>query len=402
MACKIERPDPQQLFDKYLNLFSTTVLGGTTIVPESNEWYAVSLNYAMAEEFHAISEQAWKESDPRYASCASLIAIAARDGVHQRPPIPAQGYIKLEGDPGAALDQNLVVTFGDKKYIPTLTLPTKMPTNGQLIVGVRALVPGPDGNTVVTTTGQVSPVMQGVRETATLYGSGFCGGLDAETCEQLRARYLNRIQFKPNNNIEKIKEAVLGWPCVSSVCETGPACCVRDEAGDPICTPTIELHAMFHGTFPCGIAPECVIQELNEWVFGARPGMGMGQVSLGICGKIVPVTAVCIDLTLDGLACATPGQIEEITDRVEEFFTYVCPSTPVYVRDIETIMTQVMGSSLGLAAFMQPATNSKFEGCDNTGLTFDSCGNANIDCGYKACLNSIRIAGTRVVQGGCA
>lgn len=401
MACKLERPNPQELFNKYLDMFSGTVLGGTTVVPESNEWYAVSLNYAMAEELHAISEQAWKENDPRYASCSSLISIAARDGVFQIPALSAQGYIRITGIAGSDVRQDLQVTFGNKKYIPIYTIPTKMPVTGDLVIQVRALVPGPDGNNVPTTEGILTPDMVGVDPIATLFGNGFCGGRDEETCDQLRARYLNRIQYKPNTNIEKIKELVMEWPCVTSVCETGPACCIIDPNGQPVCTPTVELHAMFHGTFPCGIAPKCVIDELNTWLFGDQPGMGKGQVPMGICGRIVEVKPVCIDVTLDGLACSTPAQVQEITERVQEFFTIVCPSTPILVRDIETIMAQVIGSSQGLAAFMKPATNSPIPGCDNSGLIFNSCGDALVDCNFKACLGRLEVSGSRMSIGGC-
>ena len=99
MTCTIARPDPQALFDHLQNMFSSTVLGGGKVIPESNEWYVVTNDYAMAEQFYAIADQMWRETNPETACCENLYKMAAQHGVFPRPPSHADGYAKLTGIP---------------------------------------------------------------------------------------------------------------------------------------------------------------------------------------------------------------------------------------------------------------------------------------------------------------
>ena len=62
MSCIILRPDPQVLFNSLKDAFSSTVLGGGKVIPESNEWYVVTNDYAAAEQFYAIADQMWRET----------------------------------------------------------------------------------------------------------------------------------------------------------------------------------------------------------------------------------------------------------------------------------------------------------------------------------------------------
>src|SRR5262245_66668595 len=97
MACIITRPDPQILFNRIRDMFSVNVLGGATVVPESNEWYVISNDYAMAEQFYAIADQMWRETNPETACCDNLYKMAAQHGVFPRPAVHAEGYAKLTG-----------------------------------------------------------------------------------------------------------------------------------------------------------------------------------------------------------------------------------------------------------------------------------------------------------------
>ena len=77
MSCIILRPDPKVLFGQLQSMFSSTVLGGGQIIPESNEWYVVANDYAMAEQFYAIADQLWRENNPETACCDNLYKMAA-------------------------------------------------------------------------------------------------------------------------------------------------------------------------------------------------------------------------------------------------------------------------------------------------------------------------------------
>jgi len=103
MSCVILRPDPQALFNQIQSMFSSTVLGGGKVIPESNEWYVVTNDYAMAEQFYALADQMWREANPETACCENLYKMAARNGVYPRPASHAEGYAKLEGTPGSAV-----------------------------------------------------------------------------------------------------------------------------------------------------------------------------------------------------------------------------------------------------------------------------------------------------------
>ena len=96
MSCTIPRPDPQALFDHLRNMFSSTVLGGGKVIPESNEWYVITNDYAAAEQYYAIADQMWRETNPETACCENLYKMAARNGMFPAPASTAQGYAKLK------------------------------------------------------------------------------------------------------------------------------------------------------------------------------------------------------------------------------------------------------------------------------------------------------------------
>ena len=71
MSCTILRPDPQALFNQLQSMFSSTVLGGGKVIPESNEWYVVTNDYAMAEQYYAkkkynYAQQLYEDVMPYY------------------------------------------------------------------------------------------------------------------------------------------------------------------------------------------------------------------------------------------------------------------------------------------------------------------------------------------------
>src|SRR3954467_2354624 len=116
MSCIILRPDPQVLFDQIRSAFSSTVLGGGTIIPESNEWYVVANDYAMSEMFFAVADQMWREANPETACCENLYVMAGRNGVFPRPASHAEGYAKISGVVGSAIPASLEIAAGPETY----------------------------------------------------------------------------------------------------------------------------------------------------------------------------------------------------------------------------------------------------------------------------------------------
>src|SRR6187551_3497091 len=163
MTCTIARPDPQELFDHLKNMFSSTVLGGGKVYPESNEWYVVTNDYAAAEQFYAIADQMWRETDPATACCENLYKMAAQHGVFPHPPSHAEGYARLTGTPGVAIPPSFEVQTDIGTFVSVGTIPLTMPDSGTVVVRIRALTPGVQYNaTGNVTTGELTTPAPGI------------------------------------------------------------------------------------------------------------------------------------------------------------------------------------------------------------------------------------------------
>lgn len=395
MACEIERPSPQELFDRYRNMFSTTVLGGSPIIPESNEWYVVALNYAMAEEFYSFSEQQWKERDPRYACCENLTALAAVDGVFPRAATFASGYGLITGTPGAPLPAAIEMTLAGLTYRSVGMSSSIMPLTGELVVRFRSIDAGESGNIGGlgypgnNAVGRLTQAIPNVSRDVTVYGGSFCGGQDPELCEQFRTRYLARKAFKPRATKAFIESALLEWPCVTRICQREGTCCVLDSecnnCGD--CGRTIDYYVFMDNTFECGLPPQCAVEEISEWLFGPpdQPGYGLGLMEVGVCGRIHFAQPVGLTLRISGISCVTPGALDEIDSAIRELFRTFCPSSLITVRSFETVIAQIVGNEVEFEVeiVVDP------EDVANVDELQECCGAIELHCDYAACLTEI-------------
>lgn len=396
MVCNISRPEPQDLFDRMRNMFSTTVLQGAPVIPESNEWYVVSLNFAVAQEFYAYSEQQWKERDPRTACCDNLVKIAAQDGVFLYAASFAQGYVKITGTPGVALPDSVEITIGTSTYYSETILPSYMPPEGSFVFRVRSASAGRQGNGSVPSTGTLVQAIAGVSSTVTVFG-GFCGGEDAETCEQFRSRYLARKQFAPRATASWIEQKILEWPCVTRVCVRGGSCTECPPEGQPLtCQPDLQYYVFMDNTFDCGIPPKCVLDEINTWLFGPEEqnGYGMGQVEVGVCGKIYETHPAQINIKVSDYGCISDAQKNEIRIRLTEFMGTLCPSIELNNRQFGSIVGSVLGFQSDYAVELIPG-----EGADVTPLPTAGCG-YELNCDAVACLGAITFVDTVPNNGG--
>lgn len=405
MACEITRPSPQVLFDRMRDMFSTTVLQGGQVIPESNEWYVVTLNYATAEEFYAYSEQQWKERDPRTACCENLVKIAAQDGVFLYAATFAQGYVRITGIPGSALPPEIEVIIGGVSYFSESTLQAVLPPDGQLTFRVRANTAGRQGNTAsLPATGTLATPIAGISNTVIVFG-GFCGGEDAETCEQFRSRYLQRKQFAPRATQAWVQQKLAEWPCVTRVCIRGGTCCTLAIEGGDTCTcnccgETLDYYVFMDNTFDCGIVPQCVLDEINTWMFGPsdQKGYGLGQIEVGVCGQVHAVSPAVIDLTISDYGCITGAQKNEIRTRMAEFFMTLCPSTELNINQVNSIVGSVLGFNNPYAVEFAPAEGAPVE-VITQGV--GTCGVIEMHCDAIACLGSITFIDTVPEAGAC-
>lgn len=413
MACTLERPDPQTLFNRYMQMFSVTVLGGAPIIPESNEWYATSVNYAMAEEFYAISAQLYKEADPREACCENLVAIAERDGVYPRPAVSAQGYVTLTGTANTVLPTPLEFTISEQTFITSSEAdqPTALDANGSATIRVRAAVAGSLGN-IKATTGTLNYSIAGVNRNVGVCGGTFCNGTDAETCEAFRARYLRRLQYNPRATSAWITDKLLEWPCSTRAMPRGGSCCQceRDsnctDCGCSDCGSKLEFYLMFDNSFPCGIAPASVIAEVEKWLFGSPQGYGLGQVEIGVCGRVVPVTAVPVNVRVDVADCLSATGVLALKASLTEYFTTLTPSTPLKVRAIETVIANALQTLQDVSANLELVNEVDGYGGvygprTTTSKVFHTGCDLEPECDYMLCLNEIIITSSNTTASGC-
>ncbi|MGL5733253.1 MAG: baseplate J/gp47 family protein, partial [Beijerinckiaceae bacterium] len=193
------------------------------------------------------------------------------------------------------------------------------------------------GNGLGTTAGRITTSIPGISQDVQVCGGYFCGGSDAETCEEFRQRYIRRKAYQPRATLAWLKEKALEWPCVTRVCVRNCSCC--EAVFD------VQLYAMFDDTFPNGIAPVEAIQELSEWMFGTPQGLGLGEVEIGVFGGFYAVTPAKFNIVIDGLQCLTGEQIEQIKVAVTDAMKTLCPSERLCARTIDLIIAQIAGVS---------------------------------------------------------
>ncbi len=389
MTCVILRPDPQALFDQIKNQFASTVLGGGLVIPESNEWYVVTNDYAMAEQFYALADQMWRENNPATACCDNLYAMAALHGVFPKPATTAQGYVRLYGTPGSAVPPNFEVQTAQGTYESIGTVPLTIPDEGTIIVRVQSLLPGTSYNSPgTTTTGTMTTPAPGIDPNVIVCGGLFCGGADAEDCETFRKRYLARLAYQPRATqdwaIQKLKE----FACVTRVCVREGSCCKCTPScgqnGCVNCGQNIAFYVLFDDSFPCGIPPQNVVHDITTWFFGEHQGYGEGQVEMGVCGTITAPIPLYVDVNIDIEGCPTSSQKQQISDLITALFKRICPSLPLRVKQIDLLVAMVMGADINSSAYF-----TLVDGPNSSAVFVTICGDLEPECDYLPCLRNI-------------
>jgi baseplate J-like protein len=388
-GCTILRPDPQVLFNQMRDMFSSTVLGGGQVIPESNEWYVVSNDYAMAESFYAIADQMWRETNPETACCDNLYKMAAQHGVFPKPASHAEGYAILSGVPHTPVPTYFEIQTAIGTFVSFGTVPLTLPADGVIIVRIRALVPGASMNSAGTiTTGTLTTPAPGINADVQICGGRFCGGAEAEDCETFRTRYLQRLSYQPRATLAWIKQKLLEFPCATRVCVREGSCCrctaECGECGCKNCGNMMNFYVLFDDVFYCGIPPIHVARDVETWLFGANQGYGEGQVEIGVCGKIFVPNPLVVDVIIDIEGCPSTTQKQQISDQVKVLFRRICPSMPFRVKQIELIAANVVGVEINVGV--------RFEvlNYDRSRVFINSCGDLEPECDWVPCLHEIK------------
>jgi Baseplate J-like protein len=358
MTCIIPRPDPQQLFNHLRDMFSSTVLGGGRVYPESNEWYVISNDYAAAEEFYAVADQMWRERNPETACCENLYIMAAQNGVFPRPATHAEGYAKLTGQPHAPVPMYFEIQTTHGTFVSTGSVPLELSQEGEVIVRIRALVPGADMNAAGTVTeGVLTTPAPGINAEVLICGGMFCGGNEVEDCEAFRKRYIDRLAYHPRATMAWIKQKFLEFPCATRVCIREGACCrcnpdceCNQDCGCKNCGNNMNFYVLFDTAFECGIPPQNVVDDITKWMFGEHQGYGEGEVEIGVCGQVFRPKPLKVNVLIDIEGCPSTGQKQLIENNVRALFQTICPSMPLYAKQIDLLVAMVIGPEINAAA----------------------------------------------------
>jgi len=391
-GCVILRPDPQILFNQIKDSFSSTVLGGGKVIPESNEWYVISNDYAMSEAFYAIADQMWRETNPETACCDNLTRLAARDGVFPNPASFAQGYAKLTGSPAAEIPRTFEVQTSVGVFVSVGTVPLNLAADGSAIVRIRALQPGSEMNAEGdVTTGVLTASVPNINPQVIICGGRFCGGAPPEDCEAFRKRYIDRLAYKPRPTMAWIKEEFLKFPCATRVCVREGSCCrcnpTCTECGCANCGNRMEFYVFFDGSFPCGIPPVNIAEDIELWMFGEHQGYGEGQVEIGVCGKVYVPKPLNVDVQIDISGCPSISQKSQIEADVRALFKRICPSIPLRVAQIQLIASAIMGPDVSIQAFFEVVG-----AYDSTMVYISPCGDLEPECDWMPCLRNVTFA----------
>ena len=387
-TCVIPRPAPQDLFNRVRDMFSANVLGGGKVIPETNEWYVVANDYAMQEQFYAIADQMWRETNPETACCENLYSMAARNGVYPKPAGFAQGYAKLTGTAGAAIPSSLEINTSCGPFVSTGTVPTTLGSDGTAAVGIKAITPGVTCNSNGSiTTGTLVTTAPGINNEVIICGGTLCGGTLPETCEQFRQRYLKRLQYKPRATSAWIQEKLLEFPCATRVCTREGSCCkctpeCNSDCGCTACGDKLQFYVLFDDSFPCGIPPQNIVDAIQVWFFGEHQGYGEGQVEVGVCGQIYAPKPMYVNVIIDIADCVTINQKEQIITDIEDFFGTLCPSQNLLTKQIELIIANIIGATINASVRFEMVD------CDRTCGYLSACG-IEVECDYLPCLNEI-------------
>jgi hypothetical protein len=407
MSCIILRPDPQVLFNQIQSAFSSTVLGGGKVIPESNEWYVVANDYAMAEQYYAIADQMWRENNPETACCDNLYKMAAQHGVFPRPASYAEGYAKLTGIEGSAVPPSLEIQTSAGSYVSVGTVPLTIPSSGSVTIRIRSLVPGPQYNSAGTvTTGTLATPAPGIDSEVTICGGQFCGGALAEDCEAFRKRYLDRLAYQPRATMAWIQQKLLEFPCVTRVCVREGACCrCEAECGDCGCINCgnrMQLYVLFNGVFPCGIPPSNILEDINNWLFGENQGYGEGQVEIGVCGQLFAPIPLMVNVFIDIAGCPTTSQKQIIEDQIRVLFERICPSMPLRSKQLELIIASVVGPEINAEVRFE------FIGYEDQAPPYPqslvyvtACSDLEPECDVLPCLNTVTFTSSTSGVGSC-
>jgi len=124
-----------------------------------------------------------------------MVRLASQFGVTQKPAGFAEGAVVFVGADGGVVPVDFVMQRSDGVLFSSTE--TGVIASGSVSINMKAQVAGISGNTdAAVSLNAVSP-LSGVSSTATVGDGGIANGIDEESLEDFRARYLERVRRAP-------------------------------------------------------------------------------------------------------------------------------------------------------------------------------------------------------------
>jgi hypothetical protein len=202
-----------------------------------------------------------------------------------------------------------------------------------------------------------------------------------------------------------IQAKIMEFPCVTRVCVREGSCCrCEAECGDcgcKNCGNRMEFYALFDDTFPCGIPPANIVEDITTWLFGEHQGYGEGQVEIGVCGQIFAPVPLMVNVIIDIEGCPTSSQKQQIEDQIRALFKRICPSMPLMNKQLELIVASVVGAEINSSVRMEIVGYEDQVPPYPRELVFANHCGIEPECDVLPCLNEITFTGPDMGHAPC-
>ncbi len=211
-----ERPTLKELNRRIQNDLASRVTGAGALLRRSVLRVLGTVQAGSAHLQHGHIQWAAKQVLPDEADDDRLARASAMYRITKKPPAKAGNTVTLTGTDGTEVDADTQMQRADG-VIYRITDGGTI-ASGTLAVTVEALVAGTAGNCDEGTELTFVTPVAGVNATGVVDGDGLSGGSDAETTEQLRSRFLLRLQEIPQGGaVADYKQWTLSVAAVTRV-----------------------------------------------------------------------------------------------------------------------------------------------------------------------------------------
>lgn len=283
----------KDLYNKIEKMFSNIVLKGGSIIPESNEYYVISLLFAMIENINYAVDATLKEQNIETACCSNLYVLGANLGIYPKHKNFPTVIIKLTGKCGVLLSQNLTFQFQDLifnsvyVYVNHIDNMPRLNDKGEAFVfaEIRDYTLG----TIDIQKGAKGKLLEHILNVNTEVEliSDVCPGHDTETCEQFRNRLLDLRRYKKHNIVNIIQNVAWDFPCLSNLTVIENADCCSFYNKIKLKSGCIVVLPNFNNIFKDDEIPKEILEMLEIWLFGYPNGSGRGKAPIGVCGYVL-------------------------------------------------------------------------------------------------------------------